>query len=184
MSKFVLPGDEVAVVEEYIPAEGTYESEGIIRASVAGKVTLNDEKMTASVNSINPPNSLSAGDDVFCRITDVRSSMVVCDILGSTGNDRRISGDRSGTIHVSKLSSDYVQDPSKEYRPGDLIRAKVLQVKPSLQLSTQGPHYGVVKALCRKCRKPLELEGKSLKCEACERRESRTLADDYGSVDF
>lgn len=140
--------------------------------------------MTATVKPLNPPNILKPGDSVFCRITDVRASMAVCEIIASDGNERDITGDRSGTIHVSKLSSDYVQDVGKEYRPGDVIRAKVLQVKPSVQLSTQDAHYGAVKALCRKCRKPLEQDGKNLKCNACERTETRTIADDYGCVDF
>ena len=103
MSKFVLPGDEVAVVEEYIPAEGTYEHEGIIRASVAGKLSLNDNDMTATVKPVNEPNILKPGDNVFCRITDVRASMAVCEIIASDGNDRDITGDKSATIHVSKL---------------------------------------------------------------------------------
>ena len=184
MSKFVLPGDEVAVVEEYIPAEGTYEHEGIIRASVAGKLSLNDNDMTATVKPVNEPNILKPGDNVFCRITDVRASMAVCEIIASDGNDRDITGDKSATIHVSKLSSEYVQDVGKEYRPGAVIRAKVLQVKPSVQLSTQEPHYGAIKALCRKCRKPMEADGKVLKCKACERTETRTIADDYGCVEF
>ena len=151
---------------------------------MAGKLSLNDDDMTATVKPVNAPNILKPGDGVFCRITDVRASMAVCEIIASDSNNRNITGDKSATIHVSKLSSDYVQDVGKEYRPGDIIRAKVLQVKPSVQLSTQEPHYGAIKALCRKCRKPLEADGKVLKCKACERTESRTMADDYGCVDF
>ena len=32
--KMVLPGDEVAVAEEYMPAEGTYEQDGKILSSL------------------------------------------------------------------------------------------------------------------------------------------------------
>ena len=98
--------------------------------------------------------------------------------------DRDITGDTSATIHISKLSSDYVQDVGREFRPGDLIRAKVIQTKPSVQLSTQEPHFGVVKASCRKCRAPLSVHGKALKCEPCERVENRKVADDYGDINF
>ncbi|MEM0263358.1 MAG: RNA-binding protein, partial [Saccharolobus sp.] len=36
--ELVLPGEEIAVIEEFIPSDGTYESNGIIRASVIGKI--------------------------------------------------------------------------------------------------------------------------------------------------
>jgi len=179
----VMPGDEVAVAEEYMASDGTYESEGKILASLAGTLTLDEDRMLASVKPANPVAELRNGDSVFCRITDVRSAMAVCEVLALESRDRGITGETSATIHVSKLSSDYVQDVGREYRPGDLIRAKVIQVKPSVQLSTQEGHYGVVKAVCRQCRSPLSRDGKALRCPMCERTETRKLADDFDSVE-
>ena len=182
--KTVLPGDEVAVAEEYMPAEGTYEHDGKILSSLAGELELDEGEKVAKVKAKNPMVTLKNGDSVFCRITDVRASMAICEILAAEGKDRDITGDTSGTIHISKLSSEYVQDVGREFRPGDLIRAKVIQTKPSVQLSTQEPHFGVVKALCRNCRCPLTKQGKALRCEPCERVESRKVADDYGDVNY
>lgn len=182
--KTVFPGDEVAVAEEYMPAEGTYELDGKILSSLAGELDLDEEEKIAKVTPKNPLVMLKNGDSVFCRITDVRASMAICEIFAVEGKEREITGDTSSTIHVSKLSSDYVQDVGREYRPGDLIRAKVIQTRPSVQLSTQEPHFGVVKARCRKCRSPLSVHGKALKCEPCERVESRKVADDYGDFNF
>jgi exosome complex component CSL4 len=182
--KMVLPGDEVAVAEEFMPAEGTYEQDGKILSNLAGELDLDQDEKVAKVYPKNPLVTLKNGDSVFCRITDVRASMAICEILGVEGKEREITGDTSGTIHVSKLSSEYVQDVGREYRPGDLVRAKVIQTKPSVQLSTQEPHFGVVRALCRKCRCPLTRSGKALKCEPCERVENRKVADDYGDVNY
>jgi exosome complex component CSL4 len=182
--KTVFPGDEVAVAEEYMPAEGTYEYDGKILASLAGDLELDQEEKVAKVTPKNPLVVLRNGDSVFCRVTDVRASMAICEIFAAEGKDRDITGDTSATIHISKLSSDYVQDVGREFRPGDLIRAKVIQTKPSVQLSTQEPHFGVVKASCRKCRAPLSVHGKALKCEPCERVENRKVADDYGDINF
>ena len=182
--KMVLPGDEVAVSEEYMPAEGTYETDGKIVASLAGELKLDDEKMEAKVVTSNPPLVLKNGDSVFCRITDVRASMAICEIFAVEGKDREIAGDTSGTIHVSKISSEYVQDVGREYRPGDLIRARVIQTKPSVQLTTQESHFGVVKASCRRCRGALTKQGKSLHCTPCDRMEGRKIADDYGDINY
>ena len=182
--KMVLPGDEVAVAEEYMPAEGTYEQDGKILSSLAGELELDHEEKVAKVSPKNPLVVLKNGDSVFCRITDVRASMAICDIFAAEGREREITGETSATLHVSKLSSEYVQDVGKEYRPGDLVRAKVIQTRPSVQLSTQEPHFGVVKALCRRCRHPMVRQGKGLRCEPCERVETRKIADDYGDISF
>lgn len=183
-NKTVFPGDEVAVAEEFMPAEGTYELDGKILSSLAGNLELDQEEKIAKVTPKNPLVVLKNGDSVFCRITDVRASMAICEIFAVEGKEREITGDTSATIHVSKLSSDYVQDVGREFRPGDLIRAKVIQTRPSVQLSTQEPHFGVVKARCRKCRSPLSVHGKALRCEPCERVENRKVADDYGDINF
>jgi exosome complex component CSL4 len=147
----VLPGDEVAEAEEYLPAEGTYEEDGKVFSALKGILELDEKEKIAKVVA--------------------------------EGKSRNITGDTNGTIHVSKLSQEYVQDVGREVRPSDIIRAKVTQVKPSIQLTTAGAHYGVVKALCRKCRQPLLKVEKGLYCNTCERGDMRKLADDYGDVE-
>ena len=112
--KTVLPGDEVAVAEEFMPAEGTYEQDGKILSSLAGELELDQEEKIAKVSPKNPLVTLKNGDSVFCRITDVRASMAICDIFAAEGKDRDITGETSATIHISKLSSEYVQDVGRE----------------------------------------------------------------------
>ena len=180
----VIPGDEVAEVEEFIPAEGTYEDQGKVYSALYGELELNHDDKTARVIAKNPMTKLAQGDFVFCAVTDVRASMAICEVIAVEGKDREITGDTSGTIHVSKMSNDYVQDATKEFRPSDIIRAKVIQVKPSIQLTTTSPHLGVVKALCRKCRQPLVRAEKGLYCPTCERADHRKIADDYAAIEF
>jgi exosome complex component CSL4 len=181
--KKVLTGDEVAVAEEYLPAEGTYEENGIVYSALTGELKVNDSEKTVSVEAENPMVSLAIGDSVFCAVTDVRASMVICDVVMVEGRSRNITGDTNGTIHVSKISQDYVQDVGREYRPSDIIRAKVMQVRPSIQLNTTHSHFGAVKSLCRACRSKLRKTDKGLYCDLCEAYESRKIADDYGDVE-
>jgi exosome complex component CSL4 len=180
----VLPGEEVAEAEEFLPAEGTYEEDGKVYAATMGELELDNEEKVARVKPLNPPAELKPGDFVFCAVTDVKSVMAICEVVAVEGREREIAGDTSGTIHISKLSSDYVQDAGREVRPSDIIRAKVLQGRPSVQLTTAGPHLGVVKALCKRCRAPLVRKDKGLYCNNCERNEFRKIADDYGDVEF
>jgi exosome complex component CSL4 len=178
----VLPGEEVAVEEEYLAAEGTYNEDGLIYASQMGELHLDDEERVAKVLPANPLVKLVEGEIVYCEITDVRSAMAICDVVAVEGKKRAIAGDTYGTIHVSKISPYYTEDVGRELRPSDIVRAKVTQVKPSLQLTTVDAHLGVVKGLCKRCRQKMERDDKGLFCKDCERREPRKLADDYGNV--
>ena len=119
----VLPGEEVAVVEEFLPADGTFEEDSKVYAALMGELELDLEEKTATVKAINPMVELEQGDLVFCAVTDVRSAMAICEVVAKEGKERNITGDTNGTIHISKLSTDYVQDvgrepPSQRYHPG------------------------------------------------------------------
>ena len=180
----VLPGEEVAVVEEFLPADGTFEDDGKVYAALMGELELDHDEKTATVKAINPLVELEQGDLVFCAVTDVRNAMAICEVVAKEGKERNITGDTNGTIHISKLSTEYVQDVGRELRPSDIIRARVTQPRPSVQLTTAGTHLGVVKALCRRCRAPLVRKDKGLWCNNCERAEMRKISDDYGEVQF
>ena len=183
--KKVLPGEPVATSEEYMPGFGTYEHDGVIYASAVGDLKLDEKNKIAKLSFDNPPMTVFDGDKVFCEVTDVRAAMVICEILSIDGVKRGVTGDTSGTIHVSRIANKYVEDASEEYRQTDLLRAEVTQSKPSIQLSTVQQHLGVVVAKCRVCREPLDRqEGNKLYCPRCERTEYRKVADDYRDVKF
>jgi Predicted RNA-binding protein (consists of S1 domain and a Zn-ribbon domain) len=181
--KEVFPGDEVAVEEEYLASDGTFSSDGKIYAAQIGTLVLDDEEMTASVISPNPPNVLKEGDIVFAIVADIRSTMATADVVASVGTLREIGNETYATIHVSKISPGYTDDVSRELRKGDVIRAAVMSTKPSLQLTTKDEHLGVIKSLCGTCKTELTRKGKTqLYCENCERSFPRKLADDYGNI--
>src|SRR5437870_12972197 len=108
--------------------------------------------------------------------------MAEATIAAVHGSKREITGETEGAIHVSKISNDYVDDIHNAFHLGDIVRAKVIQVKPSLQLTTAEPTLGVVKALCSVCRGPLEMRGRELYCPRDERSERRKLAADYADL--
>jgi exosome complex component CSL4 len=175
----VLPGDEVAIEEEYMSGEGTYEENGRIFASAVGELDLDATEKLARVIPFNPPIVLMDGDVVIAKVTDTKAAMAICMVAAQEGHRREVSSETLAAIHVSKIASSYVEDTGDLLRPGDLIRATVLQSFPSVQLSTSGPHFGVLRALCTICRRPLEKRGDKLYCTECERTETRKLADDY-----
>ena len=177
----VLPGDEVAIAEEYMSGEGTYERDGKIFASAVGELDLDAKDKLAKVILDNPPVVLQEGDVVLAEVTDTKPAMAICSVIAQEGRERAVSSETLASVHVSKLSSSYVEDAGDVVKTGDIIRATVIQADPSVQLSTAGPHFGVVRALCSRCRNPLEKKARGLYCEKCDRTENRKIADDYRS---
>ena len=182
--KIAVPGECLGTIEEYIAGEGTFEDDGSIIASVPGHVIVNENAKMISVKTRNPPVVLQKGDHVFVEVTGLYESMVLTEILMVDGNERAVVGETSATIHISKIDRRYTGDVGEEFRLSDVVRAEVLQVEPSVQLTTSYPHLGVVKASCMKCRTPLDRKKDMLQCPNCERKEKRKMADDYGEVRF
>ncbi len=179
-SPLVLPGDFVGTAEEYVAGSGTYEFVGGIYASVAGRPYYDKEQRYAKVfPEVNAPPKLKEGDIVIGKVSDIKESMVLVDVicLESLSN-RMIPNLPQAAIHVSNVKDAYVKDLSMEFRYGDIIKAKIIDVK-NLRLSTVDPDLGVLKALCGVCRVPLVLEEEKLKCPKCGRTETRKLSKDY-----
>ena len=184
-NKIVLPGEQVSTSEELLPGDGTFEEEGIIRASRVGLYVIDNKNRKAIVKPVTSiPVELRRGDIVLASVQSVRSNMVIADVFHVTGKKRQISGDTNGTLRVSEISNSYVKDPSTEYSTGDIIRAKVTQVKPSIQLETKDRDLGVIKAMCSKCRHSLIRKGNVVECQNCKNIEKRKLASDFGNFDI
>jgi exosome complex component CSL4 len=183
--KVILPGDQVSTSEELLPGEGTFEEDGIIRAARVGTYYVDEKHRKAIIKPLTSiPVELRKGDIVLAEVNSVRSNMVIAEVIHVVGKNRPISGDTNGTLRVSEISNGYTKDPATEYAPGDIIRAKITQVRPSIQLATKDRDLGAIKSLCSKCRKPLYKKENQLKCDNCGNKERRNTAVDYGDYDI
>jgi exosome complex component CSL4 len=183
--KLVMPGDQLSTSEELLPGDGTFEENGIIRAARIGTYIVNEKHRTAEVKPVtSTPVILMKGDIVLAKVTGARPMMIIADVVHVTGKNRAVSGDTDATIHVKEIAPGYIKDASTEYKAEDYIRAKVIQVKPSVQLETKDRDLGAIKALCSRCRHPLVKKGHDLECENCGNREHRRVAIDYGQLDL
>jgi len=183
--KIILPGEQISTSEELLPGEGTFEEEGIIRASRVGTYYVDEKHRRVIIKPLTSiPVELRKGDIVLAKVVSVRSNMVIAEVIHVIGKNRHISGDTNGTLRVSEISTGYVKDPATEFSPGDIIRAKITQVRPSVQLATKDRDLGAIKSICTKCRKPLYKKDNYLKCDNCGNKERRRMAVDYGEYDI
>lgn len=183
-SKVVIPGDEIGTVEMFEAGEGTYVTpDGKVRASVYGKLVTDPKDLKAVVVPLNRPNKLRVGDVVYCTIHDNKTGLSLAFVEKVEGRDRALAQDNFAAIHIADAADHYVDELSSEFRPSDIIRAQVVMVEPTLRLSTKEPEFGVVKAFCGNCRRPLQLSRRmrgTLYCENCNRGESRKISTWYG----
>ncbi|WP_457742126.1 exosome complex RNA-binding protein Csl4 [Thermococcus sp.] len=179
----VLPGDYLGVIEEYLPGEGVREENGELYATRAGKVRINQAKMEISVEPVtDTPPLPKVGDIVLARVIEVKPQAVIVQLLGIEGreNDREIATSKLAGIHISQIKEGFVEDITKEFKIGDIVRANVIaNEKSPIQLSTRGKDLGVVYALCSRCRTPLIRRGDKLICPRCGNVETRKLSPYY-----
>jgi exosome complex RNA-binding protein Csl4 len=180
--KMVMPGDELACSEEFEAGDYAYEEGGKVKASAVGWAHLDLNNRVARVEPVNPLVKVSVGDLVIARITDIKKALALTDVLKVVGKERGVSGAPDGVIHVSKVANRFVDNLDNELRVRDIVRAKVTQVEPNIQLSTQDDNLGVIYAICDGCAKRLENKGGGkLFCKDCERTFVRKMASDYGT---
>lgn len=182
--RFVLPGDEVAVVEEYLAGDGTYEERGKVYAAQSGRLELDAMHRVARVVPFNPPAHLREGDVIYGTVSNIRSSMIEARVLALHGRDREVAGELDASLHISRVSGGYTEDPRDAVRLGDIVRARVTQTEPSIQVTTAEANLGVVLGLCTQCRGAMERKGDDLFCPRCERSERRKIAADYGQLEL
>ncbi|HID60825.1 MAG TPA: RNA-binding protein [Hadesarchaea archaeon] len=179
---FVVPGDFLATVEEFVPGDGAYEENGRIYSSCVGVVLVDARTKHVSVFSrvLGPPIP-KRGDVVIGQVEEVRDQFANVFIEALRGReDRELPIPNYGTVHISQTHTGYVKDLSKQFKPGDIIRAKVLSARKDIvQLTTAGEDLGVIVARCSRCRELLELERTKLHCPGCGNVEFRKLVRDY-----
>lgn len=179
---FVVPGDFLATVEEFIPNEGVYEEGHNVYSSRTGVVLKDADSKKISVHpKTDTPPVLKKGDIVIGTIDQIRGQIANVDIAAIRGKeDRELSFSGDSIIHISNISDDYVEEIEDELKPADIVRAKVTDMaKNSAKLSIVGDSLGVLVAFCSKCRYEMEKDDSKLKCPNCGSAESRKIANDY-----
>jgi len=179
---FVVPGEFLATAEEFMPGEGAYEEDGEVYSSCTGVVLVDVRTKRISVfpRTAVPPE-LKRGDIIVGKVEEVRdqAASVYVGVLRGR-EDRQLPLPDFGTIHISEVRGSYLKDLSREFKPGDIVRARVINVRRgTIQLTTAGDNLGVIMAACSRCRTPLDRDDTKLKCPSCGNIELRKLASDY-----
>ncbi|MHA1754412.1 MAG: exosome complex RNA-binding protein Csl4 [Candidatus Odinarchaeia archaeon] len=177
---FVLPGDKLGVIEEFLPGPGTFQENGVIYSSKIGIVLLDTKAKKISVfpRTVKPLIP-KRGDTVLGKITMVQGKKAIVTIV--MVGDKILSSGFTGQIFIRQVTGEFLDSLDDFFKIGDIIRANVIDDRDEIyQLSTADPKLGVIKAYCARCGTPLRKFKKQLKCDSCGNIEKRKTAVDFG----
>lgn len=176
-ARIVLPGEALGVEEEALPIQGVYiDKYGYLRALIIGTVFMDKLKKTILVRPINKRElGLKPGMMVEAMVNSLSEDIAVLSIYNANG----VPVDFSGILHITQVSSEYVRSMWDVLRPGDIIKAKVINSNIPYQVTIKDPGLGVIVARCSICGETLYKAGERLKCPSCGNSESRRIGVGY-----
>lgn len=179
--RLVVPGEELCVIEEFSPGEGTYERDGKVYSLRAGVVIYDFVNRRVQVLSTTDKMSLAprTGLIVYGEVYTVHDEIASVKIMEIEGC-KKLSGTFTGVLHISQVSTTFIKKLDDAIKPGDIIRAKVLTSWNPYQLSTKHVTLGVILALCSRCGSPLwKTKTGKLLCMKCGNVEERKISSKY-----
>jgi exosome complex component CSL4 len=179
----VFPGDKLAVSEEFLPGQHTYDDSGLIRALRSGTVVKDAKSMEISVKPAVQPQIIKVDDWITGQVegSQANSANVMIYFL----NGKLTHKEFSGMLNLRGLSGGgRGARRTTPVKMGDVVRCRVFSlVNGIIHLTIEEPDMGVVAALCGNCGRPL-LRGSATraKCDECGNVEERKLARDFGTT--
>lgn len=173
-----LPGDALAVSEEYLPGNNAYDADGTIRALQTGAVVKDMRERKIGVKPTSVPKIPSVGDVVTGQIEVAQTSTSNLKIHYLNGKPTQ-----GGFVGIIFLREERGGRGARRtaVKLGDVVRAKVVStMNAMIHLSISEPHLGVIASLCSNCGRPLMAAGSRAQCINCGNVEDRKFADDFG----
>jgi exosome complex component CSL4 len=179
-TQFVVPGEKLGVIEEFVPGPDTHEENGIIYSGTIGVARIDTINKTVDVQrKVKRPLIPEEGSTVTSTVINAQDKVAQVSIIEI--NQKQVGTPFSGILHISSSSPRYERTMKEVCKTGDVVRAKVVSTQNGVpQLTTIGRGLGVVKAYCSQCGHVLGLRNRLLQCPSCAGIERRKIAEDYG----
>lgn len=176
--KMVLPGDALAISEEFLPGKNAYDADGTIRALLAGNVVRDLSQREVMVKPVAIAKTPSVGDVVIGQVEAAQTSTAHLKIYYLNGVPKPRGFEGALFLRDQRAGRGMRRT---QVKLGDVVRARVVSTMNGLiELSINEPHLGVIATLCSNCGHPLTRVDRGARCEQCGNMEDRKFADDFG----
>jgi exosome complex component CSL4 len=185
----ILPGEQVASIEEFEAGKNTYIHSGSVRSTALGVKVYDFKRRIVKIDQKNSPMLPKIGDIIIGYIemlfgnmfsvrilyindkkSDAGFSAIASTRLGGGGGIGRDRGDRRGRII---------------FRIGDIVRGRVISLLNSnIHITIDEKEFGILYAVCFNCGGDTVRVNNTVKCIECGSFEERKLTNDYGKETF
>lgn len=183
----ILPGEQIASIEEFEGGKNTYLTpDGTIRSAAVGTKVYDLKRRIVKIDQKNSPMLPKVGDIVVGNVDMLFSSMVSIKMLYL--NDKKFHAGYSAiaSARVGARDRDRRGDRRAVFRNGDIVRGRVISLLNStVHLTLAEKEFGVLYALCFMCGgNTVRTSDNTIKCIECGAFEERKLTNDYGKETF
>jgi len=144
MSNSVLPGDKIAVIEEYEAGNNACDDGHIVRATVIGESEIDQKERIVNVKNQNNTSIPEKGDIIIGTVEAVMGSMIA--VLINYINSKPVKSQVEcicATRSIRKRNVALVKD---------LVKLKIIgHLNGAIHATMQDPELGVLFTKCRKC---------------------------------
>ncbi len=190
----ILPGEQVAIIEEFEGGKNTYITDGTIRSTAVGTRVYDFKRRIVKINQKNSPMLPKIGDVLVGYIEMLFGSMISVRVLyinekKSYAGFSAIASTRTGGNSNSGGSGGWRERGDRRgrtiFRVGDIIRGRVISLLNStIHITIDEKEFGVLYTLCFNCGGDTVRIHNSVKCIECGMYEDRKLTYDYGKETF
>jgi exosome complex component CSL4 len=179
----ILPGEQIASIEEFEGGKNTYVNNGLVRSSAVGTKVYDFKRHIVKIDQKNSPMLPKIGDIIVGYIEMLFGSMFSVRIL-YVNDEKSESG--FSAISSARLGGSSGRDRGDRrariiFRIGDIIRGRVISLLNStIHITIDEKEFGVLYALCFNCGGDTVRLNSTVKCIECSIFEERKLSNDYG----
>jgi exosome complex component CSL4 len=174
-----VPGKLLGTEEEFIAGANTVQEGSDIYASVIGSENAKD-KVAKVRQAVFVPTALKPGDVVVGRIEEIFEPVALVNVgllRDEKNRTRQLALPGYAVLHASRVKNGYVKNIHDEVKIGDILRARVEELKKEdVALTIKDDDLGVVIAFCTQCRTQMERKAELFQCPACNASERRKAA--------
>ena len=177
MSNSVLPGEKIAIIEEYGAGSNACDDGHVVRATVIGETETDKKERLVSVKKHKPISVPEKGDIVIGTVEAVMGSMIA--VLIKYINSKPVKAQVECICATRNIRKKYVA------LVNDLVKLRIIgTLNGATHAAMNSPELGVLFTKCRKCGKGVKPMRDIVKCIECGWTDDRKLSSDFLKSDF
>lgn len=172
-----IPGDKIAIIEEYESGKNTFEDGHNVRSTVVGNTDIDKKNRIAQVQNLSPLGMPDVNDLVVGTVVAVMSSMIAVSI-DYINNVRTKSNVECicQTRHIRKKNVALLND---------IVALRITARKNgTIHATINEPELGVLYSKCKKCGGGVIPMRDAIKCTECNWIDERKLSNNFGKNNF